>query len=207
MTCPALWDALRERLTYFGAPLPTNPSVVLGYFPHTKTTTDIPQPTGLLANLDQARTLLGDGSVLANSNPADLLALLHSQSLVDLVLTISPVFNPAHHSNHPACRGPDQIVTTVIPFNATATYAATPSGNHNLNFSDDTFLHINANQARTSGLGSLLGDQGVWSINLSQFHGMTQDIPGDLVSGIGVAARACTTASPAQCTSVTLRRP
>lgn len=200
-----LLNALGARLPSLGAPIPVIGMPPLGVLARDKTTTDIPQPSGLLANLAQAQTLLGDGSVLTNANPAELLAVLKSQSLVDLVLTVSPVFNAAQHANHPACKGPDKTVTTEIPFSSTATYVATPSGNANLNFDDVTFLHFNANQSRTRASGSLISADGLWSIDLSQFDGAKRNIPRDLVSGTAVAGRACKTATPTVCTDVVLR--
>ncbi len=144
----------------------------IGYLPHNKTTTDIPQGPAMWEEV-----------VVVNPGPS--------------------------LANHPACRGPDQEIPKVIPFTETVNFVSTPSGNRNLIFSSspgETALHYNANQGLTQGTGSLLSDDGLSFIDLSQFTGSTLPIIDQIMTGPGAHARACLVATPAQCTDVTLQR-
>ena len=130
----------------------------------------------------------------------------HSPSLFDQVLWTA--LDPAL-ANHPACRAPDQQIPVVIPFTETANFVSTPSGNRNLIFSSslgETALHYNANQGLTLGTGSLLSDDGLYFVDLSQFTGSTLPIIDQIMTGPGAHARTCLIATPAQCTDVTLLR-
>ncbi len=132
--------------------------------------------------------------------------IFHNPGLYDLGLRQVP---DASLANHPACRGPDEEIPVVIPFTETANFVSTPSGNRNLIFSSslgETALHYNANTGLTRGTGSLLSDDGLSIIDLSQFTGSTLPIIDQIMTGAGAHARACLVATPAQCTDVTLQR-
>jgi hypothetical protein len=207
----ALSPALQAALaTYVGgsSPIPLAAPVQLGYLSRSRTTTDIPAPEQLLAMLAQAQSLLGGAESLNNLDPAVLLAILQNPDLVDLILTISPIFNPLQHAYHPACRSGTETRQVVIPFTETANHVMPRSGNESLNFRSwlgDASLHYNKNQNVTRGSGYLLSDGGLAFIDLNQFDGRSGNLVGTLMNGGEVQARACLTAAPWQCTTVTLR--
>jgi hypothetical protein len=179
------------------------------FFANDKSTPDIPISPSLPQDLAYIATHIGTGEALSSQNPADLLALFGSQSLVDLARIIAPVFNSAVHGSNSACRGPDKLVPGEIPFTVIANFVSTPSGNENLIFSsgvDEPALHYNAQQGVTRGSGSLLSDDGLSFIDVSQFTGSSLPIIDNLMNKAVVNARACLVAKPEQCTEVGLQR-
>jgi hypothetical protein len=126
-----------------------------------------------------------------------------------LARTLSPAFNVLIHANHPACRAADKIVPVEIPFTETVNFVSTPSGNQNLIFSaglNEPALHYNAQRGLTSGSGSLLSNDGRFSLDLSQFTGSSLPVIDNLMTGRGVDATACLVAKPEQCTAVMWQR-